>query len=362
LNCRDHHQERPNFLYASLAAMPARKLKLSAKHVARKGRPKQTRFLDLPPALDRAYTEFMAYLRIECGLLPASLEAYGRDLSELLLEVAGRGAKELPAVTPQMLADHVALLRSERGMVPASVARHLATIKVFFRWAGARALIETNPADYLDQPARWRNLPDVLSPAQLRALIEAPKPPPEVEVKVGKRRPPPPPPLWLRDRAMLELMYASGLRASETAQICTGDIHETLGVVRVLGKGNKHRLVPMHAQAMRALRTYVDECRVKLLRPDGRDKGRVFLSASGRPLERVAVWQIVKRNAALAGLADVHPHMLRHSFATHLLIGGADLRVVQELLGHADIATTQIYTHVDRSRLKAVHAKYHPRG
>jgi len=120
--------------------------------------------------------------------------------------------------------------------------------------------------------------------------------------------------------------------------------------------------VPMHKTALEALKRYLAECRPKLARPDGRDKGRVFLSSTGRPLERVAVWQIVKRNAELAGLADVHPHMLRHSFATHLLIGGADLRVVQEMLGHADIATTQIYTHVDRSRLKAVHTKYHPRG
>lgn len=314
---------------------------------------------DTPPALERAYDDFLTYLRVECGLLPASLEAYARDLRELLTEVGRRGAVGVADIGPQMLADHVALLKSERGMAPASVARHLATIKVFCRWALARGLITTNPADYLDQPARWRNLPGVLSPRQMRALVEAPRP---AELPPGGIEPKPTPPLWLRDRAMLELMYACGLRASEVGSIGTSDIHETLGVVRIFGKGDKHRLVPMHDAAADALARYLKDCRPGLLRGDAMDRGRVFLSTRGKPLERVAVWQIVKKHAAAAGLADVHPHTLRHSFATHLLIGGADLRVVQELLGHSDIATTQIYTHVDRSRLKEVHKKHHPRG
>jgi integrase/recombinase XerD len=139
-------------------------------------------------------------------------------------------------------------------------------------------------------------------------------------------------------------------------------VHPSLGALRVTGKGNKQRLVPMGTPARQALDEYLADCRPGLVRPGGKDKGRVLLSRTGRPLERVAVWQIVQKNARAAGLRSVHPHTLRHSFATHLLIGGADLRVVQELLGHADIATTQIYTHVDRSRLKSVHMKHHPRA
>jgi integrase/recombinase XerD len=199
----------------------------------------------------------------------------------------------------------------------------------------------------------------VLSPRQVRQIIEAPRPPNTTE---DEKQAKPGPPLWLRDRAMLELMYACGLRASEVGAICTTDIHARLGTVLVNGKGGKQRLVPMGKPANAAVEAYLQQCRPMVVKPDARDKGRLLLSRTGRPLERVAVWQIVKKHAAAAGLKDAHPHTLRHSFATHLLIGGADLRVVQELLGHADIGTTQIYTHVDRSRLKSVHQKYHPRG
>jgi integrase/recombinase XerD len=167
-------------------------------------------------------------------------------------------------------------------------------------------------------------------------------------------------PIWMRDRALLELLYASGLRASEVCSIGVNDVHVTLGVVRVTGKGNKQRLVPMGEPAKRAVAMYVERCRPLLDRLDGRSDGALLLSSTGRPLERVRVWQLVQHYAKIAGL-KVYPHMLRHSFATHLLIGGADLRVVQEMLGHADIATTQIYTHVDRTRLKQVHKQFHPR-
>lgn len=252
-------------------------------------------------------------------------------------------------------------------MAASSVARHLATIKVYFRWLRAREMIDQNPADALDRPTRWKNLPGVMTPMQVKALLNAPKPiDPGAEPKSAQAsaraisaqdRV-----LWLRDRALLELLYASGLRASEVAGVSKSDLIDTLGVVRVTGKGNKQRLVPMGEPAREAVRRYLTECRPVLRRAGGLDEGRLLLSRTGRPLERVAVWQIVTGHAKAAGLRDVHPHTLRHSFATHLLIGGADLRVVQELLGHADIATTQIYTHVDRSRLKSVHQKFHPRG
>lgn len=281
-----------------------------------------------------------------------TLDAYARDVRELLEHLAELGVGAAAEVTHRHLAAHIVRL-SERGLAASSVARHLATIKVLFRWLLARGDIEANPADYLDQPTRWKKIPGVLSPRQVRSLLAAPRPDPQA---------PDAPPLWLRDRAILELMYASGLRASEVGALGLDEVIETLGIVRVTGKGDKQRLVPMGKPARQALAHYIADCRPRIRRPDGRDRGRVFLSRTGRPIERVRVWQIVKKYAALAGLEGVHPHVLRHSFATHLLGGGADLRVVQELLGHADIATTQIYTHVDKDRLKSVHAKYHPRA
>jgi len=169
-------------------------------------------------------------------------------------------------------------------------------------------------------------------------------------------------PLWRRDRAMLELMYASGLRASEVALVREVDLNERTRTILVHGKGSKQRLVPVGRPALGAIEAYRVETRPELVRRGGgRDEGRLLLSRTGRPLERVAVWQIVRRCAAAAGLGPVHPHVLRHSFATHLLGGGADLRVVQELLGHADIATTQVYTHVDADRLRDVVRRHHPR-
>jgi integrase/recombinase XerD len=182
----------------------------------------------------------------------------------------------------------------------------------------------------------------------MKQLIEAANP------KFGR--------LWQRDRALVELMYAGGMRASEVAGIKPDDFKETLAVVMVTGKGSKQRLVPIGKPAIEALNEYVKELRPTLLRfDDGRDEGCLLLSNTGRPLERVAVWQIIRKLAKNAELGEVHPHTLRHSFATHMLAGGADLRVVQELLGHSDIGTTQIYTHIDRSQLKAVITKYHPR-
>lgn len=312
----------------------------------------------LIPRFGELHRQFLLFIRVECGLSANTLDAYSRDLTDLLLDLQSRGLTSAPEITPRHLSQHLAALKTDRGLASTSIIRHLATIKVFFRWLLARDFIEDNPADVLDRPTRWRRLPGVLSPRQLKALLDAPRlraDAPAPERDVSER-------LWLRDWAMLELMYASGLRASEVGAVELTDFHETLGVVRLTGKGNKQRLVPVGRPALEAMKRYLAECRPHLARPDGRDRGRLLLSRSGRPLERVAVWQIVKRNAHLAGLKNVHPHVLRHSFATHLLAGGADLRIVQELLGHADIGTTQIYTHVDRSHLKDVHRKHHPRG
>jgi len=301
---------------------------------------------------------FINFLRIECGLAAASIEAYSRDLEALMLDLQSRDIDDAIETTPDALIAHVRSMTAKRGYASATISRHLATIKIFYRWLLATGKIETNPADHLDQPTKWKKLPGVLTPGQMRRLLSAPCPPEKPTKGM--------PPLWMRDRAILELMYASGLRASEVGQISTMDILEKIGVVRVLGKGDKHRLVPMGTPAQHALEIYMSECRPMLISAQSaserRDQGKLFLSRTGRPIERVRVWQIVKHWAQVAGLPKTHPHMLRHSFATHLLMGGADLRIVQELLGHADITTTQIYTHVDRSKLHETIKNLHPRG
>lgn len=293
--------------------------------------------------------DFLTYLRVEAGVAVATLDAYGRDLRDLVDQLSAERVPGAGAVTAEHLVGHVQALHRVRGLQSSSIARHLATIRVFFRFLTANGVIEEDPARILETPTRWRRLPDVLSPRKMKQMLDAPSP------EWGR--------LWVRDKAMLEAMYGGGLRASEVATLRVRDYNRTLGVLLVTGKGRKQRVVPLGKPAGAAIDRYVTELRGTLARfDDRRDEERLLLSNTGRPLERVAVWQIVRRVAARAGLGEVHPHMLRHSFATHLLAGGADLRVVQELLGHSDIATTQVYTHVDRSRLREVVKKHHPRG
>lgn len=297
---------------------------------------------------DQPVREVLNWLRIEAGLSAATLEAYERDLNCLVEDLVQQGVDQPQDVTPRHLSDHLQHLHRDLDLQPSSISRHLSTIRTFFRFLEAEKRIDRNPASPLTPPTRWKRLPGVMTPRQMKALLEAADP--------GSGR------LWQRDRAMLELMYAAGLRASEVGSIRLHEYKETLGVVLVHGKGNRERLVPVGEPARNAVRDYLESLHPQLTRfADGRDDQRLLLSNTGRPLERVAVWQIVRRLAERAGLTNIHPHMLRHSFATHLLAGGADLRVVQELLGHSDIATTQIYTHVDRSRLKSVVAQHHPR-
>ncbi len=292
--------------------------------------------------------DFLAWGHVETGLSPATLEAYARDLRQMADDLNAHGVKHPNKVSMQHLADHLQRLHRERGLDTSTVTRHLATIRVFFRWLHAERRITRDPARLLERPHRWKKLPGTLTPGQMRKLVEAPT------SEHSK--------LWMRDRAMLEAMYAAGLRASEVGTLKVNDFNETLASVMVLGKGNRQRMVPLGTPAVNAILKYLKECRPGLARfPDRRDKFRLFLSFSGKPLERVAVWQLVRKYAAIARVHGVHPHKLRHSFATHLLGGGADLRVVQELLGHSDINTTQVYTHVDRSELHKVIFKFHPR-
>jgi integrase/recombinase XerD len=287
---------------------------------------------------------FLSYIRIECGFSPATLAAYGGDLRDLWAWLAGRGVHAWTDLTPDLIAAHLKHLE-EKGHATSTIARHVATIRVFCRFLKAHEFHHDDPAEQLTQPQTWRRLPTVLGEEQINRLLAAPDPDAL---------------LYLRDVALMEMLYAGGLRASEIAELVTTGVHDELGVVRIMGKGQKERVVPLGRPALRALQRYIEELREDLVRACS-PTDRVFLSRTGQPITRIVVWQIVKRHAEKAGLDNVHPHTLRHSFATHLLAGGADLRVVQELLGHSNIATTQLYTHVDRSRLKEVLTKFHPR-
>ncbi|HLO40830.1 MAG TPA: tyrosine recombinase, partial [Phycisphaerales bacterium] len=325
----------------------------------------------MPKAWEHILGDYLIYLRVECGLSRNTLSAYTRDMHDMIEDLVGMGVQEVRGVTPRHLSLHLGDLKAKRGMEPTSVTRHLAAIRMFYRWCLASKHIDRLPTDVLERPHRWRNLPQVLTPGQMRKLLKAPDEGRQTALtdpgdgRKGRKPDPQAAAITLRDCALLELMYASGLRASEAATISLTDVLESVSALRVFGKGSKHRVVPMGAPARAALAAYLKDARPVLARgrskTPGRalDKGRIFLSRSGRPLERVAIWQIVKKHSRAAGLKDVHPHTLRHSFATHLLTGGADLRVVQEMLGHADIATTEIYTHVDRSRLRSVHKMFH---
>ena len=297
---------------------------------------------------DQPVRDFLTHLKVEAGLAPATLEAYGRDLHELTTWLNEKGIPSPAETEPEHLAEHIRHLSRERELQASSIIRHLASMRVFFRWLAAMGRIVHDPARLLERPTQWKKVPGTLSTRQMRNLVEAPGP------DHGR--------LWIRDRAILEIIYAAGLRASEVGTIRLDEFHEELAMVTVTGKGSKQRAVPIGDPALEWTLKYLEEVRPKLLRTqDARDRQRVFLSFSGRPLERVAIWQLVRKYASIAGLKDVHPHVLRHSFATHLLIGGADLRVVQDLLGHADIGTTQVYTHVDQARLKDVVKSHHPR-
>jgi integrase/recombinase XerD len=232
------------------------------------------------------------------------------------------------------------------GLAPASIRRSVSAIRTYFAFLVGERALERDPAARLETPKRWRTLPRVLAAGDVRRVLEA--------ASTDS-------PLALRDRAMLELAYGAGLRVSEWIGIGVRDVILAEGIVRVFGKGGKERVVPMGRSAVGAVALYLRELRPMLERGEG--QGKLFLNARGRPLTRMGAWEILRKHVRRAGITSrVTPHTLRHSFATHLLEGGADLRAVQEMLGHVDISTTQIYTHVDREYLRSVHRQYHPRG
>lgn len=296
-----------------------------------------------------AIDQFLLHIEMELGLAANTLLAYGQDLRDFSAFCASIDTS-LTLADGVVLGGYLRYLQETRKMATSSILRHVATLKMFYRFATARGYAKGNPTDTQEAPHQWKKLPDVLGREQITALLAA--------VDDTDK-------LALRDHAIVELFYACGLRASELAELRLTDLHADLGVVRVLGKGHKERIIPVGGPALAAVGAYLKTLRPALLqvrskRPKtGGD--RVFLSRSGGVITRIVLWQLVRRMARKAGLRAIHPHTLRHTFATHLLSGGADLRVVQELLGHSNVVTTQIYTHVDADRLKQVHRKHHPR-
>jgi integrase/recombinase XerD len=287
---------------------------------------------------------FVRYLRTECHLAENSVLAYDRDLRRFFAWLGGR---RIAGLTISDLADYPAWLTGQ-DLAPASIGRHVVSLKVFFRYLQLEGLLTENQAELLGTQKLWQRVPTVLSNAEVDVLLMAPRPPR---------------PWWRRDRAMLELLYATGCRVSELSQLRHRDVHLAEQYCLCHGKGDKQRVVPMGRKAVAAVETYLQYDWPRLAQRHETPSPFLLLSSRGARLRRERIWELIKHYARQAGCSqELSPHSLRHSFATHLLAGGADLRQVQEMLGHASIATTQIYTHVDHSRLKKVHAAFHPRA
>jgi integrase/recombinase XerD len=289
---------------------------------------------------------FLDYLQAECGLALNTRKAYRRDLVHFFAHLAEARADDLPSLTPRHVESFLRYCKSS-GFCASSTARALAAVRMFCRYLVLQGVLKRDVSESVDSPKQWHRLPTVLDDAAVRQLLAAPDDRQDA--------------LSARDRAMLALLYATGMRASELAGLKLSDVNFTLGVVRVLGKGAKERIIPAAQEAMSAVREYAERHRPPSAA--GSAERPLLLSRTGRGLTREDVFRTVRkyvRRAAVRG--NVTPHTLRHCFATQLLSRGADLRSVQEMLGHADISTTQVYTHVDAARLKAVHRKYHPRG
>ncbi len=289
--------------------------------------------------------QFLDFVALERGLSGNTRAAYASDLAAFLAYLGTRGVASANRVTRRHILDFLMDSR-EKGLKTATLSRRLVSVKVFLRYLQQEGLLDASPADAMDSPRLWHMLPDVLSTREVDRLLAQP----DADQ-----------PLGLRDRAMLETFYGTGLRVSELTALLLDDVRFEERYLRCMGKGRKERVVPFGDSARDLLRRYLDEVRPSLCRDAG--ERHVFLNRRGRPLDRRWVWRLIRRHARRAGITKhVSPHTLRHSFASHLLANGAPLRVIQEMLGHADIATTQVYTHVDSARLKAIHDRFHPRA
>jgi len=297
------------------------------------------------PAPSAHLPDFLRYLTAECGMSQNSVRAYGSDLTQFLSWYRDHGPGSIQKVDLKVLSSYLNHLH-KRQLAATSIARHLVSIKMFFRYLVLEGVLLESAVELLSAPKLWQHLPKVLSPDRVDRLLAAPSP--------DDRFP-------LRDRALLCLLYATGCRASEAATLKLKDVHLDEGHCRCLGKGNKERIVSLNPVARAALEAYLRHERPAMTRSG--ESEWLFVSKRGKRLSRIMIWNLVKKYAARIGAsAEVSPHTLRHSFATHMLAGGAEIRALQEMLGHASIQTTQIYTHVEHSRLKAVHKRCHPRG
>ncbi|MGC9454556.1 MAG: tyrosine recombinase [Phycisphaerae bacterium] len=289
---------------------------------------------------------FLDYIQGECGLATNTRLAYSRDLRKFLGHLGHARMRDPSRIRPTHIEGFLRSLRRQ-GLSVASVARALAAVKMFCRYLVLVGRLDHDPAASVDIPKNWHRLPTVLDTTTVRALLDAPDP--------GQDAHP------LRDRAILTLLYATGMRASELTCLKREDVNANLGIVRVIGKGDRERIIPLADSAYQAVRDYMQQERPKVLRSG--EEPVLLLSRTGRPLGREQIFRLVRKYVQRAAVRGrVSPHTLRHCFATHLLSHGADLRSVQEMLGHADIATTQIYTHMDTDRLKAIHKQFHPRA
>jgi integrase/recombinase XerD len=293
--------------------------------------------------ISRGIRDFITFCRMEKGLSRNSLEAYGRDLEDLRLFAEPSTGGGLP--DEKLLNTYVNHMYS-KNLTGRSISRHLSSIRNFFAFLVTEDRIQEDPTEHLASPKQWSTIPRFLNREQTEKLIAAPD--------VGK-------PTGVRDRAMLELLYATGIRVTELISLQVSSIDMGLGLLRVTGKGNKQRIVPVNAAALRMVRSYIEDGRPALLK--GRLTAFLFVTARGEGMTRQAFWAAIKMNGRKAGIYHhLSPHILRHTFATHLLEGGADLRSLQEMLGHADLSTTEIYTHVVRSRLRDTVDHHHPRA
>jgi integrase/recombinase XerD len=295
--------------------------------------------------MHRLIDEYLNFLIVEKGASRNTIDGYSRDLNRYAAFISDRHIEDIRKIQTGELLSYLALLK-DQGLAANSVNRSLAALRGFYKYLLREKKLDVNPVAHIELARVWMHLPDVLSREEMIRLLMQP---------AGEM------PASLRDRAMLELMYATGIRVSELTGLTLNSINWQVGYLVAMGKGSKERIVPMGQTASEQVKRYIERGRPLLLKQ--RKSELLFLNRSGKGLTRQGFWKIVKKYSLLANLAKkVHPHTFRHSFATHLLEGGADLRSVQIMLGHADIATTQIYTHVTRDRLKEIHRKYHPRG
>lgn len=294
--------------------------------------------------------DYLHYLQLERNASKNTIASYALDLRRYVEFLRRQRVGDLDRVTEAHMSKFVTSLGKD-GLSPRSVTRTLSAIKSFHTFLMGDGVMHINPSEHIDRPKLPRALPGVLTQPEVDAILNQP-----ARSTQDKRN------LWLRDKAILETLYATGMRVSELINLLQPNLLPEEGLVRVLGKGSKERMVPIGGSALRWIARYQQEVR-SLLTQRGKSNDVLFLNVRGTALTRMSIWNIVQEYASKAGLTkDVHPHTFRHSFATHLLEGGADLRAVQEMLGHSDISTTQIYTHIDREYLKEVHRTFHPRG